>query len=425
MYKSFFVWGVAFLLMGCSATDRDQPHENLKTGMWRAVLKLQEEELPFNFIVSSDSASGYNIHIINASERLLLDNITLRGDSVSIPLHIFDASFEARISGDTLEGLFVRHYDKDNTIPFLAVHGQQFRFKSNDSANLSHNFSGKYQVEFYNEKDTTQAIGVFLQRNDSVTGTFLTPTGDYRYLQGNIVNDTMFLSAFDGNHAYLFTALPVGQDSLNGLFYSGRTKKTKWKAWKDEKASLPDPESLTYLKPGFDRIEFSFPDVDGNPVSLDDEKYRNKVVILQISGTWCPNCMDETRFLAPWYDQNKDRGVEIIGLAYERKDDFEYARNRVKKMISALKVNYDFVIAGTNEKEKASRTLPMLNSVVSFPTTIFIGKDGKVKKIHTGFSGQGTGEFYEQFVEHFNETINDLLAAPEEGSATKNLQTSQ
>jgi thiol-disulfide isomerase/thioredoxin len=180
-------------------------------------------------------------------------------------------------------------------------------------------------------------------------------------------------------------------------------------AKKNDFASLPDPESLTYLKKGYEKIEFTFPDINGKSVTLNDEKYKNKVVILQIFGTWCPNCMDETKFLAPWFLENKDRGVEIIGLAYERKNDFTYASGRVKKMINKFNVPYDFVIAGTNDKAKASETLPQLNKVVAFPTTIFIGKDGKVKKIHTGFTGPGTGKYYDLFVQHFNETVNELL----------------
>jgi hypothetical protein len=120
--------------------------------------------------------------------------------------------------------------------------------------------------------------------------------------------------------------------------------------------------------------------------------------------------MDETKFLAPWYLQNKDRGVEILGLAYERKDDFMYASDRVKKMIDKWNVPYAFVIAGVNDNAKASETLPALNRVVAFPTTIFIGKDGKVKYIHTGFEGPGTGIYHQQFIERFNQIVNELLA---------------
>ncbi len=172
---------------------------------------------------------------------------------------------------------------------------------------------------------------------------------------------------------------------------------------------LPNADKLTHLKDGYDRITFSFPDLTGKRTALSDSKYQNKVVVLQLFGTWCPNCLDETKFLASWYDANKNRGIEIIGLAYERKDDFAYARNRVQKMIEKFDIQYDVVIAGTDDKAAASSTLPMLQEVVAFPTTIFVGKDGKVKKIHTGFSGPGTGLYYEMFIQEFNETVNDLL----------------
>jgi hypothetical protein len=120
--------------------------------------------------------------------------------------------------------------------------------------------------------------------------------------------------------------------------------------------------------------------------------------------------MDETKFLTQWYEQNKDRDVEIIGLAYEQKNDFAYASKQIKKMKQKLGVGYDFVIAGTYDKTLAAETLPALKSVVAFPTTIFIGKDGKVKHIHTGFSGPGTGVYYEQYKERFNQIVNELLA---------------
>jgi thiol-disulfide isomerase/thioredoxin len=395
-------------LWGCA--DKDQRATALKTGIWRATIEIQGQQLPFNLEIEKDKGEGYDVFIRNAGEKLLLDEVIIKGDSVNIPLHIFDANFVAVNTGDSLKGEFVKNYEKDYRIPFQAVHGQTFRFENTNSAADTVDYSGKYEVSFIDEQDTTVAIGVFEQTRDSVTGTFLTPTGDYRYLQGNVANGRLQLSTFDGNHAYLFTAGKKTDGSLSGEFYSGKTHMEFWSAVKNPNAKLPDPESLTYLKKGYEKIEFSFPDPNGGTVSLSDEKYQGKVVILQLFGTWCPNCMDETKFLVPWYNENKDRGVEIIGLAYERKPDFAYASERVKRMITKLNVPYDFVIAGTNDKEKAAATLPMLNTVVAFPTTIFIGRDGKVKRIHTGFSGPGTGIYYDQFVQHFNEIVNELLS---------------
>ena len=407
MKRFLAAWVLIAMLVSC-ASERESA-VSLKTGAWRATIDIQGHDLPFNFELVNDTQGGYDIFIRNASERLLLDEVRVNQDSIDIVLHIFDANIKARISGDSLNGLFIKNYEKDYKIPFRAAYGQSFRFEHPEKQSNVPDFSGKYSVTFLHEKDTTRSVGIFKQQGDSVTGTFLTTTGDYRYLQGNVVNDTLHLSTFDGNHAYLFTATKTSDHTLSGEYFSGKTWRETWTAERNENATLPDAESLTYLKEGYDKIEFTFPDINGKPVKLSDEKYQNKVIILQLFGTWCPNCMDETKFLAPWYQQNKTRGVEIIGLAYERKDDFQYASDRVKKMISKLGVDYDFVIAGTNDKEKASLTLPMLNKVVAFPTTIFIGKDGKVKKIHTGFEGPGTGIYYDQFIQHFNETVNELL----------------
>jgi thiol-disulfide isomerase/thioredoxin len=383
-----------------------KPSAELKTGNWRGIIELQGQELPFNFEVTKDSGK-YRVYLQNADEKLIQDEVSISGDSVKITMLVFDIDLIAKINGDKLEGFYIKNYDPDFKLPFRAVHGETFRFTNSEASAI--NYSGKYQLTFVGEKETYRAIGVLNQNGNQVTGTFLTPTGDYRYLQGNVVDGKLKLSTFDGNHAFLFAASLEG-DSLKGDFYSGKLSHEVFKGIKNENAELPDAEALTFLKEGYDRIAFSFPDENDNRISPSDEKYANKVLILQIFGTWCPNCMDETKFLAQWYNENHERGVEILGLAYERKDDFDYTIGRVKKMKEKLKVPYNFVIAGTNDKEKASQSLPMLNRVIAFPTTIFIGKDGKVKHIRTGFEGPGTGIYYEQFKERFNQIVNELLA---------------
>lgn len=392
-------------VMGC-----EKKASELKEGVWRGILDLQGQELAFNFAVRKDSSGSYDAFIKNAGENILLDEVNFEGDSIVMTLHIFDSELRAAVSPDSLKGFFIKNYEKNYRIPFRAAYDQDFRFTpQEDEAHTD--FSGKYRVTFTNEKEVTPAIGVFEhQAGNIVTGTFMTPTGDYRYLEGNVSGNNLILSTFDGNHAYLFTARRTSDSTLTGEYWSGKTWHQTWVATRDDQATLPDPEGLTVLKEGITKMDISFPGLDGQPVSPSDEKYRNKVVILQLFGTWCPNCLDETRFLSEWYSQNKDRDVAIIGLAYEASDDFEYARSRVKKMIDKLGVEYDFVIAGTRDKAEASKTLPMLNGVIAFPTTIFIGRDGTVRKIHTGFTGPGTGIYYEQHVQHFNEYVNELLS---------------
>ena len=391
------------LFYGCSATTQPE----LKAGWWRGEITLQGQKLPFNFEVTRDAEGGYDAGLKNSSEILKLEDVTIQNDSVVFRMHIFDAELKAKIEGDSLKGFYIKNFEKNYRLPFRATAGQDFRFDK--TSDPDPDFSGKYAVTFTNPDESTVAIGIFNKTPVGMEGTFLTPTGDYRYLEGNVENGQLNLSTFDGHHAYLFSATKSG-DTLRGDYWSGKGFHQTWIGIKDDAARLPDAEALTFLKKGFDKIDFSFPDVEGNKVSPSDARFKNKVLILQIFGTWCPNCMDETKFLTQWYKDNHDRGVEILGLAYERNDNFEYASGRVKKMKAKLGVDYDFVIAGTYDKKKASETLPMLNEVLAFPTTIFIGKNGKVKYIRTGFEGPGTGIYYEQFKQRFNEMVNELLS---------------
>ena len=398
--KSLFALPLVLFLISCTPKKPE-----LKTGLWRGIIEMQGQQLPFNFEVTKE-ATNFQVYLKNGHERLLQDEVYVEGDSIRIVMLIFDIELRAKINENSLEGYYYKNYDRDFKLPFSARFGDDFRFAKKEYT--SANYSGKYMLDFKSDTESYPSVGIFKQDSNYVTGTFLTPTGDYRYLEGNVVNDQLLLSTFDGNHAFLFTATLKG-DSIQGDFYSGNVSRETWKGVRDENAIMPDDESLTFLKPGYERLDFSFPDLNGNKISPAADQFKDKVLILQIFGTWCPNCMDETKFLAPWYKENKDRGVEILGLAYERKDDFAYASARVEKMKEKLGVDYSFVIAGTNDKAKASETLPALNRVLAFPTTIFIGKDGKVKRIHTGFTGPGTGIYYDQFKERFNQTVNELL----------------
>jgi len=266
------------------------------------------------------------------------------------------------------------------------------------------------KLPFFPEKDNSYpAVGIFKTENNILKGTFLTKIGDYRYLDGYTKNDTLNLFTFDGTHLFKFKAYKENDTLLKGEFWSGNNWYETFVAKKNKNAKLPDANDITYLKEGFDSVDFSFPGLDGNPVTLHDEKYKHKVVIVQILGTWCPNCMDETKFYADWYRKNKSKGVEIIGLAYENKSDFKYAKDRVEIMKEKMNVDYDFVIAGTSTTKSVSESMPMLDNVISFPTSIIIDKKGKVRRIHTGFSGPATGMYYEKFVDDFNNFIKELL----------------
>jgi thiol-disulfide isomerase/thioredoxin len=399
----------------------------LSAGTWRGVLSAQGQEIPFLFDVAQAGGKP-TVTLRNGEERLKLDEITSAGDSITIRLGVFDAALVVRADGaDKLKGAWVKYDGKEPyRVPFAATKAEAGTELFSGDAKVASPYGdlvqgATFRVEFKGDDgETYPSVGVFQQESANstkLTGTFLTTTGDYRYLAGNIVNkkdgEHLLLSTFDGSHGFLFdgkVAKPGNINNITGNFYSGKSGHETWTAVLDGNAKLPDANTLTGMKPGQKKLDFKFPNIyEGGSISPSDPKYKGKVVVLQILGSWCPNCMDETNFLAPWYEKNKDRGVEIIGLGYERTPDQTLASKKLIKMKERMNVGYDLAVAGMANKDSASKSLPQLAGVLAFPTTIFLDKKGEVRKVHTGFSGPGTGKYYQQEIDEFNKTVDMLL----------------
>ncbi|WP_291403933.1 TlpA disulfide reductase family protein [Daejeonella sp.] len=403
-----------FALLSLFSSCSNTPDAGFDEGIWRATLKTSSgAEIPFNFEVI-DSADQKFLDIINGKERFRVNQISAMADSLIIQMPLFDSEIRAVLKNKTLSGRWIKHYaDSDEVLQFHAKSNDDWRFFKVNPESKS-NVSGRWSVTFntLNNKDSYASVGEFSQENGRVLGTFLTATGDYRFLEGTVSDGNLYLSCFDGSHAYLFTGKLLNDSTIvDGKFYSGYSSIETWTGKKDDRATLPDAYSLTNLKSGYDKINFSFPNLDGKKVSLSDEKFKNKIVLVQFFGSWCPNCMDETAYLSSFYKKYQSKGVEIVGLAYERSKDFERSKKNVARLRDRFSVPYDFLITGyTNDKEEVSKSLPMLEKFVAFPTLMIIDKSGKIRKIHTGFSGPGTGTHYTEFVKEFEKTIDDLLA---------------
>lgn len=394
--------------------QNDSRKKLLPIGIWRGeIIRADGHPIAFNF-ETRDSAGKVIIYIINGAERLLVENIRRSQDSVFIELPFFDSRFALRINDEKrMTGNWIKNNGNRLVVmPFQAVLNELNRFPVNHQPR--YDISGRWSVHFKTAEKTLEAIGEFTQTGARVTGTFLTSTGDDRYLDGVVDGDTLRLSTFDGGHAYSFiSTIQNDRKMSDGFFYSGASSVETWEAEKKDSAKLPDEFSLTKLKDSTNAyLHFRFPDLNGRMVSLSDSNYKNKVTIIQIMGSWCPNCMDETRFLSGYYRENKKRGVEIIGMAYERTTSIEDAKRLFQPYIVGLRVSYPILVTGVTASDslRSEKTLPELQRIVGFPTTIFIDKTGRVRKIHTGFSGPGTGEHYQEFQKEFNQLINQLLA---------------
>lgn len=383
----------------------------LKPGTWRGITKTEKRvEIPFNFETATIDGKTV-LTIINGDERIKVTEIVYKkGDSVIIKMPLYDSEFRLKQKNGWLFGHWIKNLGtKYVAMDFLAVPDTKWRFKAADKP--VYDLTGRWAAPFSKEGDTTLNVGEFRQTGSKLTGTFLSATGDYRYLEGVVNGNKLYLSTFDGGNNYLFTATIAGNNKItNGKFYAGLTSVKEWSALKDAKAALPDSYSLTGLKPGYTKLSFTFKDLNGKDVSLTDAPFKNRVVIVQLLGSWCPNCMDETAYMVNFYKRYKAKGVEIVGLAYERTTDFSQSKRTVTQIKNKLNVSYPLLLTGyTPAKGEPAKSLPMLQKVLGFPTTIIVDRNGNVRKIHTGFSGPGTGKHYTDFIMEFERLVIQLL----------------
>ena len=397
-----------FLIVSLISCNKKDTLKTLEKGAYRVVLEVQDsKELPFIINVTSEKS----LELFNAEEVILVDEITYKNDSVYIQTPVFEGYIAAKITENGFEGNFIKE-SLDRVVPVKAEKGNAMRFAINKNKTPK-NMNGVWETVFSqdSEEDSYIAKGIFKQNGHKLTGTFRTTTGDYRYLEGVVNGNTFQLSTFDGAHAFLFTGT-ISDNQIDGFFYSGNHWKEPFTAVKNDSYELPDENKLTYIKEGYDGLEFSFPDKNGTLISLKDKRFQNKVVIVQIMGTWCPNCLDESKYYTQFYKENKDKDIEFIALAFEVAKTEEIAFQRINRLQERIGIEYPIVLAQYGklaDKKLAQEKLPMLNHIISYPTSIFIDKRGAIRKIHTGFNGPATGQKYVDFKKEFEEFVAKLL----------------
>ena len=407
MKKVFFILGCLFLLNSCKEGKKAA---TLSEGIWRAELIVQDQEkLAFNFKLFKTENGNFEMETYNAEEVIPVDEIEIKGDSIWVNFLVYEGYLAGKFTENKITGDFIKE-SLDRIVPFEATFGKLDRFDVQNPATV--NISGIWEVLFEpNTENVYMAKGIFTQSGNKVFGTFRTTTGDYRYLDGVMDGNELKVSAFDGAHAFLFTATTT-DSTLNGAFYSGNHSKESFVGKRNEAFELPSTDSLTFLNEGYDKFTFSFPNAEGETISLEDEKFKDKVVLVQIMGTWCPNCLDETKYYLDYLKKNPKTDLEIVALAFEYAKTEAGAFKSINRLKDRIGVEYPILLVqyGTSDKEKAQEKLPMLNHVLSYPTSIFIDRRGKVRKIHTGFNGPATGDKYLEFQKEFDQFVKDLLA---------------
>jgi len=441
MIHRIIIFSILVLILAVvSCVDIKYEFPGLPPGSWRAELKLantpypvydedavrerrvplfegiSDDVLPFRMEVSYPKAhpDSFVIDIINGSEKIRVSKYlwgwdrSKARDTIRILFPEYNSYIFGEFVENTIQGEFVDRNRKNYEIPFVAKHGRTERFEP-QLKEPGMNVDGRWEVNFKDAKGNEwEAIGEFEQDSVHLSGTFITETGDYRFLEGVVYEKRLWLSVFDGTHAFLFSAKSEGKDSLAGFFQSGVHYSASWTARRNEEASLNSPDSLTqYIKPNSWKDIRGIDPKSGEQRTLSSVIAKGAPVLLSVMGTWCPNCKDEVEFLKEWKQANPSSDVKIIGLAFERFRDTTEALEQINTYRNLLDVPYDIWLMGSSDKSEASKALPFLDHVISYPTMVFLDSEGEVQRVHTGFSGPATSK-YEAFKTSFEKTIKEL-----------------
>lgn len=415
-FKIFHLFVLTILFAGLHGVATAQSKEPpFKMGSWVGVIQLNDDnhnsDMPFNFNHTYNKNGRQVIEIVNAGERVVITEFSIKDDSIRMKFPVFQSEISAQMLGNQLVGIYYpKGKSEGNGYKFTANNGitdRFYQYKEKAAVNIS----GRYEItENQGAADESKTLGEFFQIGDLVTGSILTTSGDYRYLDGKVSGRKFMVSAIDGAHTLLITADVSADGSLvNGKFVGSRKWKSEWTGIKNPKFALPKADELVTVSDPKIKFNFAFPDMEKKIVKLSDPRFNGKVVIIQAAGSWCPNCMDEVRYYKPIYDELHSKGLEIITLCFETKD-YEKSRQRIIRFRDAIGAKFVFLHAGEAGSKDRAAAFPMLQGPMAFPSTVFIDRQGVIRKVETGFSGPGTGQHYVDFATETKKFIEQLIS---------------
>jgi thiol-disulfide isomerase/thioredoxin len=412
------------LLTGAPRYAGAQEHAPLD-GLWDAVIVAGGAEVPFRFEIAT---SGPQVHgYFFEGDRKIGSTLGSFAEGVlTLEWDFLNTTLELTQSGEQLTGTY--RNNRPNARPQDV---RMRRFKPVPAGNdappqLAGTWEMRRKAEEISAPRDTRTWHVFLrQAGAEVSGSILRIDGDTGTLEGSWRDGKLVLSHFAGERPTRFEATlnPDGtlDVTLNGNahYLVARTGEARAKGIPEP----PDPSRYTTVKDPTTPFHFAFPDLTGQMVADTDPRFRGKVVLLTIGGSWCPNCHDEAPFLGELHTDYQARGLEIVALMFENDPDPKIYRPRVQAFIKRHGIKYPMLFAGTTNPTPTSKTiaeaLPQIVNFGAYPTTILLGRDGRVRNVHAGFASPATGEEHLKLKREMREIIERLLAESPQGSAAR------
>jgi thiol-disulfide isomerase/thioredoxin len=377
-------------------------------GPWRAALDLTGGPLRFSLELQQ-SGRAWSGRLCNGNSCSDFSAVRVSADSVTLELADYSAAISARIREDSLLGEYRNVGSRGpRVIPFRAARGK-WAVEPAPPAML-----GRWDAEFFGDWGTSPRIFEFRNGPQGFEGTIISNSGDYGHFWGHAPADSFSLSHFDGSFVYMLTGKLEG-DTLRGTFHAGLRSQTHWKAVRSSgRAHLKAPSEVTRADTA-ERFRFSFPDLKGKVVMQNDPRLQGKVVLLDIFGTWCPTCHDAAPMLVRLWRKYHGQGLEILGVAFEVTGDTAVDGALLRRYRDKFDIPFPLLLGGVSDPQEVAAALPQLEGFGAFPTTVFLGRDGKVKRVHAGFYGPATGRQHEILVQEVEREVQRLLAVRQGG----------
>lgn len=394
--------GFALVAMLAGATA---PASAQLEGRWRAMLDLAGTGLPFelNLVREGRQLVARICNGPYCSDRAV---VTVRGEEVEFDIADYAARISAEQRGDSLEG---RYHNVGRggprSIPFRASRGEWA------SGQGPENLLGEWDAWFITDARRSPRALVLQNGEAGLEGAVISNTGDLGRFVGRAAGDSFFVARFDGISVYLLAGRLTG-DTLRGTFHAGLRTQTPFVAVRSSGAAHLTPPTQLTSADTVNPFRFSFPDITGRVITQDDPQFKGKVVLVDIFGSWCVTCHDATPDLIRIWQQYRSRGLEILGIGYEVTGDSTADLPQIRRFREKFGIPWTLLYGGISVVEETAATLPQLRGFTAYPTTLFLGRDGKIRQVYAGFRGPAAGNQHTRQLEDYRSIIERLLNQP-------------
>jgi len=405
--SSILLASILLLFLGFIGCQKPLPPE----GLWTGTLDLPEgKQLAFEMYLDLKGASpsGY---FINGDERTPIPEIYDRNDSLIFVFSEYGAAMKGAWSSGRLAGHFLRFRKDTTAMAFQASPMEASPVADTAALNPEVPLVGKFVV-YLRSRDMADSsmTATFWARGDSVFGTFVAADGDLGLMAGKQSGNELQLGRFTGWQANMLD-LRRDEGHWRGKYFARNNAPIPFSLEPivSPPKAMPAAQRTTMKNPK-KPFQFSGLTITGDTVLSTDAAFKEKVLLIDIMGTWCHNCMDAAPLLQQLYREFGDRGLEVVGLSFELSNDFVTARKNLLLYQERYGITFPILFCGTTEDANVqARLRSQLNNFFAYPTSIFVDRRGIVQSIHEGFKGIGTGEEYQQQVQEYYDTVRKLL----------------